>query len=118
MVSTQLELGSAPAAFVWQAAEWESSRSGKTWRKTKRVWKGGNGDDYEDNDDDFVDNDDINADFGKQQVWENMKENKEGLKMDLFMMMRNVMMLTRTMNEANNGQLHINYSDHSQIFFK
>ena len=27
-----------------------------------------------------------------------MKENKEGLKMDLFMMMRNVMMLTRTMN--------------------
>ena len=39
MVCTQLKLGSAPEAFVWQAAEWESSWSGKTWRKTKRVWK-------------------------------------------------------------------------------
>ena len=59
----------------------ESSWSGKTWRKTKRVWKGDNGDDYEYNDDDFVDNDDINADLwkaaglgkheGKQRGFEN-----------------------------------------------
>ena len=57
--------------------------------------------------------------YGKQLVWENMKENKEGLKMDLIMMIRIVMILTRIMNEANIGQsLHIDYSDHSQIFFK